>query len=78
MSRKKQHERPQNMHLAFSYFLKTLKPWRIPILISLLLAIGATVCSIFGPNILGQITNIAVEDYQTTVLRAGGIMVLDS
>ncbi len=72
MSRKKQHERPQNMHLAFSYFLKTLKPWRIPILISLLLAIGATVCSIFGPNILGQITNIAVEDYQTTVLRAGG------
>jgi len=46
----------------------------IPIVFAVILAIAATICSIFGPKILGQMTNTAVEDYQAAVSRADGQM----
>lgn len=64
--------KPKNMSVAAKNFLRSLHPWLVPILFAGLLAIAATVCSIFGPNILGQMTNSAVEDYQAAVMQAGG------
>lgn len=66
--------KPKNSGLAFKSFMKSLKPWTIPIVFATVLAIGAVVCSIFGPKILGQMTNTAVENYTTTVVQAGGVL----
>lgn len=65
-------EKPKSLRLATKLFLKSLKPWIIPITISIILAIAATVCSIFGPNVLGKMTNYAVEDYGVAVANAQG------
>ena len=67
-------EKPKSLGLAAKRFLQSLKPWLVPIIVSLLLAIAATVCSIFGPKILGQMTNTAVENYQSAMVAAGGQM----
>lgn len=67
-------EKPQSLGRAFKLFARSLRPWMVPIIFAVLLAIAATVCSIFGPNILGQMTNTAVEDYQAALVQAGGQM----
>lgn len=64
--------KPKNMRIAAKNFIYSLRPWAVSILVATLLAIASTVCSIFGPNILGQMTNGAVEDYQAAVIQAGG------
>ncbi len=65
-------EKPKSLGRAFKMFARSLKPWMIPLIFAIVLAIAATICSIFGPNILGQMTNSAVEDYQTAMVQAGG------
>lgn len=67
-------EKPKSLGRAAKLFLRSLRPWLIPLIIAIVLAIAATVCSIFGPDILGQMTNTAVEDYQTAIMQAGGQM----
>lgn len=67
-------EKPKSLGLAAKRFSQSLKPWILPIVVSIILAVAATVCSIFGPNILGQMTNTAVENYQTAFMEAGGQM----
>lgn len=67
-------EKPKSLGRAFRIFARSLGPWVIPIVFAVLLAIAATVCSIFGPNLLGQMTNTAVENYQTAIVQAGGQM----
>lgn len=64
--------KPQNLGAATHIFLKSLRPWLFPIIFAGLLAIAATICSIFGPSILGQMTDTAIGDYQAAVERAGG------
>lgn len=64
--------KPKNMRIAAKNFIYSLRPWAVLISVATLLAIASTVCSIFGPNILGQMTNGAVEDYQAAVIQAGG------
>ncbi len=65
-------EKPKSMSMAIKRFLSSLRPWLLPISIAVILAVGATICSIFGPKILGQMTNTAVEDYQAAYMQAGG------
>ena len=60
-------ERPKNFGHAIQLFLRSLRPWALPISLAFLLAIIATVCSIFGPNLLGQMTNTAVASYQSAL-----------
>lgn len=64
--------KPQNLGAATHIFLKSLRPWLFPIIFAGLLAIAATICSIFGPNILGQMTDTAIGDYQAAIERASG------
>lgn len=65
-------EKPKSMSRAFKLFVRSLRPWMVPLVFAVFLAIVATVCSIFGPKLLGQMTNYATEDYQTAILQAGG------
>lgn len=67
-------EKPKSLSRAAKLFMRSLKPWMIPLIFAVILAIAATVCSIFGPNILGQMTNSAIEDYHTAVAQTGGQM----
>ncbi len=65
-------EKPKNLGVAFKRFVSTLKPWMVPIIFAMVLSVGATVCSIFGPKVLGEMTNTAAEDYGQAVVEAGG------
>lgn len=64
--------KPKNFKKSLNRFLAMLKPWAIPIIIAMLLAIAATVCNIFGPKILGNMTNTAVEDFARVIQENGG------
>ena len=46
-------EKPKSLALATKMFIRSLRPWLLPIIIAIILSIAATVCSIFGPNIFG-------------------------
>ncbi len=65
-------EKPKSLSFAIKRFAASLKPWLIPIMIAVILAVGATICSIFGPKILGQMTDSAIEDYKSAFVTAGG------
>ena len=64
--------KPKHLMKSFKNFAKALKPWRVPIIFAMLLAIGATACNIFGPKVLGQMTDSAVKSYGTAMVAAGG------
>lgn len=72
MPRMGNSEKPKNLKVALKRFLSTLRPWMPLIVIAMILSIGATVCSIFGPKLLGEMTNSAVEDYGAAVASANG------
>lgn len=48
---------------SFKAFLKSIKPYRGWIILSIILAISSVTASIFIPKILGDMTNIAVNTY---------------
>lgn len=64
--------KPKNFKKSLNRFLAMLKPWAIPIVIAMILSVSATVCSIFGPKILGDMTNTAVEDFARVTQENGG------
>lgn len=64
--------KPKNFKKSLVRFLAMLKPWRIPIVVALLLAAASTVCGLFGPKILGSMTNTAVEDFGRVIAENGG------
>ena len=53
----------KNGKFAFKEFLKSVKPFRAPIIISVFLAVGSAVLGLFTPKILGEMTNIAISSY---------------
>lgn len=64
--------KPKNMAKSIARFLKTLRPYAVPIVGAVILSVGAVLCSIFGPKLLGQMTDVAVESYQAAVAQNGG------
>ena len=64
--------KPKNLTKSIARFLKTLRPYAVPIAVAVILSIGAVLCSIFGPKLLGQMTDVAVESYQAAVAQNGG------
>lgn len=48
---------------TFKQFLISMKNYRFRVIISVILAVGSAVLTIFIPKILGDMTNIAVETY---------------
>lgn len=66
--------KPKNLKKSLKRFFTMLKPWAIPTIVALLLATASTICGIFGPKILGNMTNTAVENFQQAVAENGGTL----
>ncbi|MBR3131909.1 ABC transporter ATP-binding protein [Candidatus Saccharibacteria bacterium] len=56
-------DKPKNMSATFKLFLKSIKSYRLPIIISILITITSAVLGLFIPKILGDMTTIAVNSY---------------
>ena len=59
----KTNKSPRKMLDSFKVFLKSIRKYRFPILISVLLTIGSAVLGLFIPKILGDMTTVAVSSY---------------
>lgn len=66
--------KPKDLKKSLKRFFTMLKPWAIPTIVALLLATASTICGIFGPKILGNMTNTAVENFQQAVAENGGTL----
>lgn len=64
--------KPKQMGKTIKQFLAVLSKWRWQILAALLLSVVSTLCGVFGPKILGEMTNTAVESFQGAVAENGG------
>ena len=53
----------KNKKFAWKEFKRSIKPYALPIIISILLAVGSALLALFIPKILGDMTNIAVTTY---------------
>ena len=53
----------KNSKIAWSHFVHSIKPYAFAIIVSIILAVGASVMGLFTPIILGDMTNIAVDTY---------------
>ncbi len=59
--------KPKNSRRVFKTFAISLKKYTALIVISVLLSVGSASLGIFIPKILGDMTNIAIETYQTGI-----------
>lgn len=59
-------ERPKDSKKSLRFFLASLKSFRLTIIISLIFAAAAGVLNLFGPKILGNMTNSAVASITET------------
>ena len=53
----------KNVKFASLQFVRSIKPYRWPIFLSVILAVGSAVLGLFVPKLLGDMTNIAVASY---------------
>ena len=63
MPRHAKGDKPANMMKSLKVFIESIKGYRLPILISVLLTVGSAVLGLFIPKILGDMTTIAVNSY---------------
>jgi len=64
--------KPKKMGKTVKQFLVVLGKWRWQILAALILSVVATICGVFGPKILGEMTNVAVGNFQSAVAQNNG------
>ncbi len=63
MPKRGEADKPKNMKASFKIFLKSIKKYRWPIIISVVLTIWSAILGLFIPKILGDMTTIAVNSY---------------
>jgi len=56
-------EKPKSFKKSMSKFIKYLAPFYVAIIVSLILAVCGTICSIIGPDLLGDMTNVVYYTY---------------
>lgn len=56
-------DKPKNARISAKIFLKSIKKYRLPIIVSVLLAVASAILGLFIPKILGDMTTIAVNSY---------------
>ena len=66
MPRNLSAEKPKDSKKSLRFFLESLKSFRFVIIISLIFAAASSILNLFGPKILGNMTNSAVADLETT------------
>ncbi len=59
-------EKPKNLLVSAKIFLKSLKPFRLPLIFACIFASLSTILAIFGPKILGQMTTDAASSLAAT------------
>ena len=59
----KDNGKPKNTKLSLKMFLKSIKGYRFPILVAVLLTVASAILGLFIPKILGDMTTIAVNSY---------------
>ncbi len=59
-------EKPKNLLVSARIFLKSLKPFRLPLIFACIFASLSTILAIFGPKILGQMTTDAASSLAAT------------
>lgn len=64
--------KPKKMGKTVKRFLAVLGRWRWRIVAALVISVTSTICGVFGPKILGEMTNVAVENFQGAVVENGG------
>ena len=52
-----------SMWQSFKVFLKSVKGYRFPIIVAVVLTVGSAMLGLFIPKILGDMTTIAVNSY---------------
>lgn len=62
-STNKNSAKPKSMWVSFKVFLKSIRKYRFPILVSVILTICSALLGLFIPKILGDMTTIAVNSY---------------
>lgn len=60
---RKQNKKIQKTSATAKLFLKSIKKYRFPIIVSIALAISSAILGLFIPKILGDMTTIAVNSY---------------
>ena len=53
----------KSMWQSFKVFLKSIKGYRLPIIVAVVLTIGSAIFGLFIPKILGDMTTVAVNSY---------------
>lgn len=53
----------KSMWQSFKVFLKSIKGYRLPIIVAIILTVGSALFALFIPKILGDMTTIAVNSY---------------
>ena len=53
----------KSMWQSFKVFLKSIKVYRLPIIVAVVLTIGSAIFGLFIPKILGDMTTVAVNSY---------------
>ncbi|MBR2840136.1 ABC transporter ATP-binding protein [Candidatus Saccharibacteria bacterium] len=56
-------DKPKSMKESFIVFLKSIRKYRWPIIIAVLLTVASAILGLFIPKILGDMTTIAVNSY---------------
>ncbi|MDR3298337.1 MAG: ABC transporter ATP-binding protein/permease [Candidatus Nomurabacteria bacterium] len=56
-------QKPKNTSSTLKKLLKYLGSFKLPMLVTLILAIGATILTIVGPKLMGNMINILAEDF---------------
>ena len=72
-------DKPKNMRASFKVFLRSIKKYRFPIIITIVLTIASAILGLFIPKILGDMTTIAVNTYPDldwTALGGRAILVI--
>ena len=52
---------------AFKEFLSSIKPFRFKLIVSIVFCVGSSILSIFIPKLLGEMTDIAKNTYETGI-----------
>lgn len=59
-------KKPKNFKKSFALLLKSLKPFRLMIILPLVFAVAASAMNLLGPSVLGNMTNSAVASISET------------
>jgi len=65
-------EKPKNFKHTMTTLVRYLKPFRVPIILTLVFSMAATVFSIIGPKLMGNATNVLFKGVMNKIMNVPG------